>query len=223
MAEAVLLVEEYQSWIYLILIIAGLVYLRSTLSWFGERNRAIFGLERDQATRGFTRSLSMLILVLVAGVATFLIATFAGPAVPVAVRPTQIPTISLLSSESEAEPSDLEATAFPLGTLDANACLNEQATMSTPAEGDDLSGVIEIEGSANISNFAFYKLEYRSTSSDAVWRAISAGTTPVVDNLLGTWDTSLVLSDFYHLRLVVTDTAGNAPQPCTIQIRLLRE
>lgn len=223
MAEAVLLVEEFQTWIYLILLIAGLIYLRSSISWLGERNRAIYGLERDQAWRGLTRSLAMLVLILVAGVATFLIATVAGPAVPLAARPTSLPTISLLTSESEAEPSELEATALPLGTLDASACLNDQATISSPAQGDDLSAVVEIVGSANIPSFAFYKIEYRNTSSDAPWRAISAGTEPVIDGQLGTWDTSLVLSDFYHLRLVVTDTAGNAPQPCTIQIRLLRE
>jgi hypothetical protein len=223
MAEAVLLVEEFQSWIYLILIVVGLIYLRNTINWISERNRAIFGLERDQATRGLSSSIAMLVLVAVAAVATFLVATFAGPAVPVASRPTPVPTISLLSSDSEIAPSDTEATPMPLGTLDASLCLNEQATISSPTAGEDLSGVVEIVGTANILNFAFYKIEYRSTSSDAIWRAISAGTDSVIENELGTWDTSLVLSDFYHLRLVVTDTAGNAPQPCTIQIRLLRE
>lgn len=223
MAEAVLLVEEFQAWIYLILFVFGTIYLRNTIRALGERNRAVFGLEREQANRGLTRAFAMLLLVVVLGVVTFLVANFAGPAVPITSRPTAVPTISLLSEEVDIPLSEIEPTPIPLGTLDASACLNAEATIVSPTEGEDLSGVIEITGTANIPNFAFYKIEYRSTSSDQAWRAISAGTEPIVESELGVWDTSLVLSDFYHLRLVVTDTEGNAPQPCTIQIRLVRE
>ena len=84
-------------------------------------------------------------------------------------------------------------------------------------------GVVEITGTANIENFAFYKIEYLSTEPGSIWRAISAGTEPVLDDVLGTWDTSLVPTGDYRFRLVVTDTAGNAPLPCAVQIRVLRE
>jgi hypothetical protein len=47
------------------------------------------------------------------------------------------------------------------------------------------------------------------------------GTAPIQQGDLGTWDTRLVVPGEYALRLVVTDTVGNAPQPCVILVRVL--
>jgi len=44
--------------------------------------------------------------------------------------------------------------------------------MAVPANGDTLSGIVEVVGTANIENFAFYKLEYISLVPGAVWRAV---------------------------------------------------
>src|SRR4030042_1913347 len=84
---------------------------------------------------------------------------------------------------------------------------------ATTAPGVTLlpSGEAEIRGTANIPNFGFYRYEYRALASGSAWRAIGAGDTPVVDGLLGVWDTRLVLPGDYAFRLVVADAAGNAP------------
>jgi hypothetical protein len=86
--------------------------------------------------------------------------------------------------------------------------------------------LVTVAGTANIQNFAFYKYEYIPVSAGvpvagAVWRAISAGTDPKVDEELGIWDTSIVTPGDYAFRLVVTDTAGNAPLPCVLTVRVL--
>ncbi len=42
-----------------------------------------------------------------------------------------------------------------------------------------------------------------------------------MDSDLGFWDTTLVNPGDYGFRLVVTDTAGNAPLPCVRRVRVL--
>jgi hypothetical protein len=226
MEETILIVQEFQAWIYLFLGLLGLVYLRLAIKWYGELRRSIFGLEREQAAKGFNRSVAMLALIFAGLIVVFILATFVGPTMPVSARPTVVPTISLLETEPVSNGGDtggdqLNPTA--IGTPDSSGCMNPNATLTYPLSGDELRGVVEISGTANIPNFAFYKIEYLSSEPDSIWRAISAGTEVVLDDVLGTWDTSLVPTGDYQFRLVVTDTAGNAPLPCTVQVRVLRE
>jgi hypothetical protein len=80
---------------------------------------------------------------------------------------------------------------------------------------------VEIVGTADIASFAFYKIEVRSADPDSTWKAITAGTETRENDVLGLWDVSLVEAGRYFLQLVVTDTAGNAPMPCAIQVDVL--
>jgi hypothetical protein len=224
MAEALLFLEEYQGWVYLVLGLAVLVYLRLTWRWYRSRRETIFSLEREQATDRLTRSATLLGLALALLAATFFATTVLGPSMPVSERPTALPTVSLLVTatfvQSEAE-ALMTSTPLPTTEVDSAGCANTLATILTPATGESLTGAVEITGTADIPNFAFYKYEYISLTPGAVWRAIGAGTRTTRDSLLGTWDTTLVLPGEYALRLVVTDTAGNAPQPCVILVRVL--
>jgi len=225
MTDVLLFIEEYQTWIYLALAVAILVYLRVTWRWYRSRRATIFSLEREHATAHLTRSATLLGLAFVLLVGTFAATTYLGPAVPVSERPTPLPTVSLLATSTfvPAEGDQAVTTATPLPTVvvDSAGCTNPQATITSPQTGESLTGIIEITGTAEIPNFAFYKYEYISRTAGAVWRAIQAGTTTVRDGLLGTWDTRLVIPGEYALRLVVTDTAGNAPQPCVILVRVM--
>jgi hypothetical protein len=224
MADALLFLEEYQGWVYLVLGLAALIYLRLTWRWFRSRRVTIFKLEREQATERLTRSATLLGLALALIGGTFIATTVLGPSMPVSERPTPLPTVSLLATatfpQTEAE-ALVTSTPLPVTEVDSAGCANPQATIRAPATGESLTGAVEITGTADIPNFAFYKYEYISLTPGSVWRAIGAGTRPTTDDLLGTWDTTLVLPGEYALRLVVTDTAGNAPQPCMILVRVL--
>ncbi len=223
MDEALLLIQAYQTWIYLVLALALLLYARSAAGWWIAEHKAEFGLERERARRGWTRSAGMAIAVTGVGVLTFLVTTLLSPAVPAALRPTPLPTVSLLATPSTLIPESTGpmATALPEAALDSSGCLNPAATLTFPEEGTELSGTVTIQGSAAIANFAFYKYEYIALAPGAVWRAISAGTDPKTESDLGFWDTTLVNPGDYGFRLVVTDTAGNAPLPCVRRVRVL--
>ncbi len=224
MAEALILIETYQTWIYVILGAAGLVYLGLTLKWFAVYRNALFGLERERALVSLSRFGAMSALVVAALVGTFFTATFLGPAVPLGARPTGVPTFSLLATPQTGVVGEggtfVPATELALGTPEGVGCTNPLATLTSPEPDATVTGIVDVKGTANIANFAFYKYEFRLANSADSWQAISAGTTPVLDDLLGKWDTSLVPSSDYDFRLVVTDTSGNAPMPCVIRVHV---
>jgi hypothetical protein len=228
MDEALLLLQAHQTWIYVVLALAFVIYARSAFGWWRAYDRAEFGLERERARRGITRAGVMGAWVVIVAGLTFLAANVLSPAVPAASRPTPLPTVSLLATPSTPVPQEggPAATALPEAALDASGCLNPSATLTFPTDGSDLSGSVTIQGTADIPNFAFYKYEYIELAAGlpapgAVWRAISAGTKPATDGELGAWDTTLVIPGDYGFRLVVTDTAGNAPLPCVVKVRVL--
>ncbi len=225
MTEALLIIEGYQTWIYLLLAVAGLIYLRQTWHWYRERRDSMFQLERERATSRLTRSASLLTLALALMLTTFILATFVGPAVPASLRPTALPTVSMLETATipaaTGEANLTTATPLPTVSVDSSGCQNPLATLTSPKDGDSLTGTVEVDGTANIANFAFFKYEYISLTPGSVWRAVQAVTVPKVDEKLGTWDTSLLIPGDYALRLVVTDTSGNAPLPCVLRVRIL--
>lgn len=222
MEDALLFVEEQQTWIYLLFAFFAIIYLKATLDAGGELRAALFGLERERSLSKLRRSAAMLTVSLAVILTTFVLATYAGPAVPAADRPTPLPTVSLLATpEVTLDASDGEpptAIPFTQDGLDSAGCANPTATLTSPQSGETLRDSVDILGSAGVANFSFYKYEYRSLQPDSIWRTISAGTLPVVNGKLGTWDTSLLVPGDYALRLVVTDTGGNAPLPCVIRV-----
>ena len=46
--------------------------------------------------------------------------------------------------------------------------------LTEPKDGDEVSGVVTLKGTADIPNFGFYKYEV-AKPGDAVWLTISAG------------------------------------------------
>jgi hypothetical protein len=222
MEDVLLFVEEQQTWIYILFGLFAAIYLKATLDAAAELRASLFGLERERSMAKLRRSAGLMTVSLAVILTTFVLATYAGPAVPAADRPTPLPTVSLLATPEVtlAVQNGEPATAIPLSSDDLSSvgCANTSATMTSPVEGAVLQDAVDIQGTADIPNFSFYKYEYRSIQPDSTWRTISAGTTPVVEGKLGTWDTSLLIPGDYALRLVVTDTAGNAPLPCVMRV-----
>jgi hypothetical protein len=209
--------------------IIGLLYLRLVIKHLQEYRSTFFGLERDRAREKLVRSGILLGLVVIGFVAVFLAATFGGPAVPMTARPTVLPTVSLLATPGEIGsglPIEPTTTAMGESVLEGLGCSNPVATLTSPKDGDSINGIVDILGVANIPGFAFYKIEIKTLAPDSIWQAIGAGTEPVceicnVEESLARWDTSLVTTGEYLIRLVVMDAAGNAPMPCEISVRVL--
>jgi len=79
------------------------------------------------------------------------------------------------------------------------------AIITSPANGALIEGVIPITGRARSTDFASYRLEYQSDADPATWVLITSSDVPVIDGLLGSWDTVILPPGSYTLRLVVVD------------------
>lgn len=229
MSELLLFLEKQQLGIYILLGGVGFLYVRAAINAYLALRRARFGLERQQEREKLIRAGVMTGLFFFGMLVVFILTSFVSPALP-SDEIQAVPTVNLLASpESSSEEEGVFSTATPLaeGQMDVSGCQNPDATIRSPQDGDSINGVVDILGTANIDNFAFYTLEYRSITSEGTWRAIMAGTEQICETfceeeeLLGSWDTSLVTPADYALRLVVTDTSGNAPLPCEIRVSVL--
>jgi len=94
MDEALTFFRTYEMWMYVILLLAGLIYIRRFILAWEELRRAAFGLERESAQSHLNQSAGMLVLLFIMAVAIFVIVSFVAPAFP-ASTPLQTPTMDL--------------------------------------------------------------------------------------------------------------------------------
>jgi subtilisin family serine protease len=113
---------------------------------------------------------------------------------------------------STTDPVDSE---FYIGTGRINAYMalqrNTSPIVSLNSTIDDahVSGVIPIIGTASGSTFINYSVWYGMGAYPDTWTELCTSTTPVINDILTTWDTtSLVEDETYSIRLLVYDTDG---------------
>ena len=226
MEEALRFFRAYEIWIYLLLGLGGLIYIRKfTLAWQELRDSA-FGLERENAQSRLNQAASVLVLLLALAVTQFVLVSFVAPSVPGA-NPLFTPTLDLLATPSTTLPPETPgpegtpATAtqeIGISTPDTG-CIPGQVMITSPEDGDEISGIVDIIGAANIPNFGFYKLEMKRTE-ETNWLTILAGDEAKINDTLGTWNTSLLSPGNHQLSLVVADNQGQTQTPCIIQVRV---
>jgi hypothetical protein len=231
MEDALRFFRAYELWVYLVLALGGLIYIRKFILAWEEMRAAAFGLERESAQARLNQAAGMTVLLLMIGIAVFAVVTFVVPSFP-GSNPLLTPTLDLLathtatlSAENEADQTVIQTDqvgSVPSPTevqVVGEGCVPGQIMISSPQEGAELSDVITIKGTANIANFGFYKYEVARPDDD-VWLTIQAGREIVTENDLGQWDTRTLTSGDYMLRLVVTDNQGQSLPPCVIQVRV---
>lgn len=73
-----------------------------------------------------------------------------------------------------------------------------------PGSGNAVQGLIQITGTANIADFQTYRLEFSTqNSASPSWFLIHQQSSPIVNGILGEWDTSVLTDGEYMLRLSV--------------------
>lgn len=247
MSDVILLISDFQLWIYLVLL--ALFIWQAWAVWHAHHLAhftTVFNIEREKYVNERTRSLTSAFLIIAIMTAVLLSNTFVAPNLtellgvpptPTAIIPTNtplptitpqlvLPGISTPTSEIVAGPTSTK-TPVPAG---GSNCQFPAATILSPIPGAILAGKVEIKGSANIENFAFYVIEVSTLGTN--WLSVITSpkitpqpsgpemSLPVNNGTLGIWDTSLQQPGDYALRLTVYDSAGNSPLPCTIPITI---
>jgi len=229
MQEAISFFRTYEMWMYVILVLAGLIYVRKFILAWEELRRAAFGLERESAQSHLNQSAGMLVLLFVMAVAIFVVVTFVEPAFPAAL-PQQTPVTDFTASPvstSEGEvlpgepglPTDSGIPPTATSVVAGEGCIPGQIMLTEPVDGSEINGLVVIKGTADVQNFGFYKYEV-ARPGETVWQTIQAGREIVQDGELGQWDTRTMAPGEYMLRLVIVDNQGENLEPCVIQINV---
>lgn len=229
MQEALSFFRTYEMWMYVILVLAGLIYIRKFILAWEELRRAAFGLERESAQSHLNQAAGMLVLLVVMAVGIFIVVTFLEPAFPAAL-PQQSPVIDLTSSpastlegevlqEETSLPTDIGIPSTAASEVAGEGCIPGQIMLTEPVDGSEISGLVVIKGTADVQNFGFYKYE-AARPGETVWQTIQAGREIVKDGELGQWDTRTMAPGEYMLRLVIVDNQGENLEPCVIQVNV---
>ncbi|MCP3682416.1 MAG: S8 family serine peptidase [bacterium] len=76
----------------------------------------------------------------------------------------------------------------------------------------ELSGFVDVTGTASGTNFTGYTLEYGKGNNPTTWYELAQSDEPVINGALGSWDTGSLDDDEYTLRLTVTNNIGEVNQ-----------
>ncbi len=215
--------RSYEIWIYIILGAVALWQVLKFIQAWRELQAAGFGMERDNAQEHLNAAALWMTLFLFAALSEFVIVSFVVPTVPEAMpiptptlRPPMTPTVTRPPTTGNV----LTVTPLPVeAQIEGSECISTTLDITNPEDGAEVSGVITLEGTANIPNMGFYKYEV-ARPGDPIWLTIQAGRETVQNGKLGDWDTRTIPAGEYILRLVVTDNEGNALAPCIIHVRV---
>ncbi len=99
----------------------------------------------------------------------------------------------------------------------------QNVRLSSPADNQSVSGVVEVRGTASAANFQFYKVEYGYGSTPTTWLSIGNGVyvVPVHNNVLAYWDTTLLPAGVYTLRLTLVYRDGNTAPPDLVTVTVI--
>jgi len=228
-------VESYENVLYGILGFLGLWYLRDYIVATQKLRIGTYIVERETAIND--RNIAMSVLI---GLSGMICMEYFGarsilPAMDTilsvpnnlnedVVMITKVPTVTpdvILLLPGQATPvvsKELDTrrrvnTQIPIG---GSGCDNKKAVIYSPLPGAVLSGKVEVQGTADIVDFAFYVLEI-STLGDN-WLTVHTQDIPVSSDILGNWNASFYPQGEYGFRVVVYNAAGAYPVPCVIPI-----
>lgn len=241
---------DYQWWIYGVLAIILLFYLRRALVARREGARSIFKLEQEQARGRYRRSVALSAVVLLLMAATFVLSN---PSLPTPSLTTLEPTptetsgpLAAATLTSTPPPPTITSTATPTrerptlpprptSTSEVDVtqtpvvhppdCPNAGVRITYPGVNQIVQGNVPIRGTANTADFQYYKIEVGPGSNprDNEWTVVGQlHRSPVMGGVLETLNSGAYPAGTYTLRLVVVDQTGNYPTPCQVTLTVQR-
>lgn len=229
MQELLRFLKNYEEWIYVVVGLIALLYLRRVVKAWQDWHNALFGIERENAQRRFSTYSTLVILLTFLVLSEFTVVTFIIPVYPLDKKTLPTPTINLnvtptvsteaantnITATPDLTKAPTEVTKLPVG------CTPGQIEWTFPKAGDEISGNVELKGTVNVPNLGFYKYEFSQAGVEN-WMTIAArNVNNRVDAVLGTWDTTLLIPGDYQLRLVVADNQNQLMPACVIPIRIV--
>jgi hypothetical protein len=214
--------HNYEIFLYILIGLISVIYIRRFLSAWHEARLAIFGLEKEMAGQRMRSNASILVAFAILIIFVFISTTFVRPMLP-QVTAMATPTLELSTAQPIVLNLGNEADVTPTIEVTGNQnCVAGQIELLDPQNGMEVTGVITLKGVIKVQDFGFYKYEYSQPGS-STWMIIAANGTLDPEGTLGLWDTSLLTPGDYLLRLVVTDNRSNTIGVCVIGVIVIGE
>jgi hypothetical protein len=247
MTRLLLVVRALAPIVYLLAAFGMFLGIRSFFRARGTLNVARFRLEREQAQEQGGRAITQIIVLVEIVVLVLLLSgtTYrafdnfnradepAGTAEPERLE-TRIPEDQGAGLEVPTQANDPEfapiRTPRPsptaAGTLlpadEPTGCIAEQANIDIPDNGQIITQVESIFGTANIENFGYYRFEIRDMESGGdfgvIGGAASDYSSPVTNGPLGSIVPQNFIEGEYRFRMTVFDASGVMRAACEISI-----
>jgi hypothetical protein len=209
--------HDYEFAGYYLLGLISLWYIYRFIAAQIHLSKTIFGLERQLFLARRTGALGRLALIalLVGGIYA---AVHIG--LPQAQSAEHIRQAAIAASRPAPTPTPTPMTQFG---VDVSGCTDAKATILLPKPGDAVKGTVSIRITADILNFAFYKIELGRPDEPDVWTTLynDNNAAPVAEPYTWPWDSSTVPPGVYHLRLTVMAADLTFPTPCIVPIQVL--
>jgi hypothetical protein len=114
-------------------------------------------------------------------------------------------------------------TPTPVGTIIPDAppvegCDTDEANLRIPANGMVVFEATDVVGTANTTDFAFYRFEIKGPETRNNWSMFREYTSPVIDGELGNIVPSQLIPGEYKFRLTVYDITNTMRASCMITI-----
>jgi hypothetical protein len=225
MAELLRFFVQYEAVLYFILGLGGIIYFYRFWNSWQEVRLAVYGLEREASRSRLNQAAVVLFFLLILAVFVFIMVTFVATTLP-AQSLLSTPTLDLglgtPADGTQPAPTSTvpQSAVLPTVGIDPAACVPNRVIITAPTQGEEISGAVEVRGTADIPNFGFYKFEV-ARAEEELWLTIQAGRNVVRDGILvENWDTSRLPPGAYVLQLVVTDSAGEELPPCRIPVSI---
>jgi len=217
----------FSTGIFMLLGLGFMIYLRKFFKGLREWQVSVFGLEKDLAQRKLISASTGLTLLLLLLIGEFLLITFISPRMSLvpgesarSMDPLASPTTTL-SAMVDQTPQPAGISGEPQENL-VSDCIEGVLEITSPADGEQVSGTVELIGSVNVAEFGSYKYEF-STTGTINWVTIAAGNQLKLDESLGFWYTSALTPGPYLLSLVPLNNLGEEMTPCIITVEVVPE
>jgi len=217
---------SYEPLIYIALAIGGMFAFRRMWRSWREWRDSVYGLEREFALRRLGQATAAAFLILALVFVEFFVATFIAPSLP-ASDILATPTLDLLLtppatlSPAEATQAALSPVTQPVPS-GMSGCVPDKIMITSPKPGVEVNGTVTITGTADTTNFGFYKYEVAPMGTQS-WATIAAKRERVKNAELGEWNTVSLTNGYYFLRLVITDNVGTSLDPCVVAVRVANQ
>lgn len=248
MAFFLQILANYAGLIYLACAVGVVLYIREILAARQDWQQSLYSLEREAANSRVSRGVVMILVMGLLAGATYVLSTYIAPtletnqpattptpafslatetpAPTLQPSPTRTPRPTLTPTGAAAAPIEPTVAAVESPTpipppLPPASCPDPNVQLVAPAPGQTFNGSIQLRGTADTPNFAFYKFTLKGPATGEVAQTVGEVVRePRRDAVLGDIDGAALLAQpgAYVISLIVVDNTGNEFPACAVPV-----